>query len=212
MKKISLFVLTLLKFVGCGEYSAEISQEVSDVKAEPINLVVEESENPQGKKILFNFSKQSTFEWFLVNDDVMGGISRAEVERTNQSTMSFSGRLSLKNNGGFSSVRVSIPRSDLTYYDGLVFKIRGDGRLYSVLVTTQDHRTTWQAGFNTSKEWQIVKVPFDKMRMSVSGWKTNDSPKIIGSKVRGLGFIISDKDEEPFNLEVDWIQAYTDID
>ena len=97
-------------------------------------------------------------------------------------------------------------------FDGLTFKIRGDGRSYSVLATTRDPRITWQSEFETNEEWQTVTVPFDEMRMSVRGWKVKNSPKIVGSKVNGIGFIISDKIQEPFNLEIDWIAAYSDLD
>ena len=140
----------------------------------------------------------------------MGGVSQAQIQRINQSVMSFSGRLSLKNNGGFSSVRSFLPESALASFDGLTFKIRGDGRLYSVLVTTQNPRISWQSEFETDEGWQIVTVPFDEMRMSVRGWKVENSPKIVGSKVTGIGFIISDKIQEPFNLEIDWIAAHED--
>ena len=80
------------------------------------------------------------------------------------------------------------------------------------MVTTQDPRISWQSEFETDEEWQIVTVPFDEMRMSVRGWKVENSPKIVGSKVTGIGFIISDKIQEPFNLEIDWIAAHEDSD
>ena len=198
--------------IGCSEYSTEISQEIGSVKEEPSDFFTQENESFENTEKLFDFSKESHSEWFLVNDDVMGGVSQAQIQRINQSVMSFSGRLSLKNNGGFSSVRSFLPESALASFDGLTFKIRGDGRLYSVLVTTQDPRISWQSEFETDEEWQIVTVPFDEMRMSVRGWKVKNSPKIVGSKVTSIGFIISDKNQEPFNLEIDWIAAHEDSD
>ena len=212
MKEISVFILMLSLVIGCNEYSTEISQEMGSVKEEPSDFFTQESESSENTEKLFDFSKESNSEWFLVNDDVMGGVSQAQIQRINQSVMSFSGRLSLKNNGGFSSVRSFIPKSALASFDGLTFKIRGDGRLYSVLVTTQDPRISWQSEFETDEEWQTVTIPFDEMRMSVRGWKVENSPKIVGSKVTGIGFIISDKIQEPFNLEIDWIAAHGDSD
>ena len=212
MKEISVFILMLSLIIGCNEYSTEISQEIGSVKEEPSDFFTQESESSENTEKLFDFSKESHSEWFLVNDDVMGGVSQAQIQRINQSVMSFSGRLSLKNNGGFSSVRSFIPESALASFDGLTFKIRGDGRLYSVLVTTQNPRISWQSEFETDEEWQTVTVPFNEMRMSVRGWKVKNSPKIVGSKVTGIGFIISDKIQEPFNLEIDWIAAHEDSD
>jgi len=175
-----------------------------------IYFAVKEGTSIKDNKIVFDFSGQSPFEWFSVNDNVMGGISKGQVERTKQDTMKFLGRLSLKNNGGFSSVRSQIPDFTLAGYDGLMLKIRGDDRYYSVLVTTLERGRTWQTKFKTSTKWQIVKVPFKKMQMSVMGWRPNVSPKITGNRIRAIGFIIADKNETPFTLEVDWIKAYID--
>ena len=177
-----------------------------------IYFAVKEGTSIKDNKIVFDFSDQSPFEWFSVNDNVMGGISKGQVERTKQETMKFLGRLSLKNNGGFSSVRSQIPDFTLAGYDGLMLKIRGDDRSYSVLVTTLERGRTWQTKFKTSEKWQIVKVPFKKMQMSVMGWRPNASPEIMGNSIRAIGFIIADKNETPFTLEVDWIKAYIDKD
>ena len=85
-----------------------------------IYFAVKEGTSIKDNKIVFDFSGQSPFEWFSVNDNVMGGISKGQVERTKQETMKFLGRLSLKNNGGFSSVRSQIPDFTLAGYDGLM--------------------------------------------------------------------------------------------
>ena len=168
------------------------------------------SYSPEREKTIFDFSDQDASEWYLVNDNVMGGISKGQVEQTEQETMKFWGRLSLKNNGGFSSVRSQIPGFFLAGYDGLRLKIRGDGREYSVLVSSRQRRGTWQTKFKTSKKWETVKISFKEMKMSIRGWRPNVSPKIAGDRIRTIGFIIADKNEKSFGLEVDWIKAYVD--
>ena len=91
-----------------------------------------------------------------------------------------------------------------------MLKIRGDGRYYSLLASTQQRRGTWQTKFKTNKEWEIVKVPFNKMQMSIRGWRPRSAPKIMGDRIKTIGFIIADKNEQPFELEVDWIKGYID--
>lgn len=177
-----------------------------------IYFAVKEGKRVGNNKMVFDFSDRSPFEWFLVNDNVMGGISKGQVGQLEGEIMRFSGRLSLKNNGGFSSVRSQMPDFFLAGYEGLMLKTRGDGRSYSVLVTSREGRGTWQTKFKTSEKWQTIKVPFKKMQMSIRGWRPNVSPEIIGNKVRTIGFIIADKNEDPFRLEVDWIKAYVDED
>ena len=45
--------------------------------------------------------------WNIVNDDVMGGISRSSLSMNDENNLIFSGYLSLENNGGFASSRLS---------------------------------------------------------------------------------------------------------
>ena len=44
-------------------------------------------------------------KWQAVNDNVVGGVSDGRFKITADSTLEFSGKLSLENNGGFASVR-----------------------------------------------------------------------------------------------------------
>ena len=51
--------------------------------------------------------------WSKVNDDVMGGISTSKIRINNDGNIFFSGVLSLKNNGGFASIRLDLTDLDL---------------------------------------------------------------------------------------------------
>ena len=73
MKEISVFILMLSLIIGCNEYSTEISQEIGSVKEEPSDFFTQESESSENTEKLFDFSKESHSEWFLVNDDVTVG-------------------------------------------------------------------------------------------------------------------------------------------
>ena len=78
--------------------------------------------------MLFDFSKPDAAKaWQTVNDGVMGGVSDGKV-RITEKNLEFYGTLSLENNGGFASVRSKAAKMDLSKYDGLVFKVRGDGQ------------------------------------------------------------------------------------
>ena len=48
------------------------------------------------------------------------------------------------------------------------------------------------------------------MQMSIRGWRPRSAPKIMGDRIKTIGFIIADKNEQPFELEVDWIKGYID--
>ena len=53
--------------------------------------------------------------WSIVNDDVMGGISKSNLSMNGENNLIFSGYLSLENNGGFASSRLSFPKETLRF-------------------------------------------------------------------------------------------------
>ena len=73
------------------------------------------------------FSAVEDAQWYSVNDNVMGGISRGGFSITEKQTGEFSGQLSMQNNGGFSSIRTRIDNGILAGYDGFDLRVRGDG-------------------------------------------------------------------------------------
>jgi uncharacterized surface protein with fasciclin (FAS1) repeats len=163
-------------------------------------------------KNLFTFESSSDRNWRSVNDDVMGGISKGRMQfNPEQNTASFIGALSLQNNGGFSTVRSKSQDLGLQGYDGLILRVKGDGRQYRMQALASDSR--WQMGnyrasFKTTKgEWQEVRIAFQDMNLNVRGRRISTKP-IDSSKIRSIGFSVADKNESPFELVVDSIKAY----
>ena len=154
------------------------------------------------------FSAAEGDAWYALNDGVMGGLSRGRLATTKQGTGEFSGQLSLRNNGGFSSVRARINSGALAGYDGLEIRVRGDERLYSLLASATDANGAWQSAFKASAQWQIVLILFRDMQLSIRGWRPAVSPPLSGERIDTIGFLIGDKDERPFRLEVDWMRGY----
>ena len=52
-------------------------------------------------------------DWIIVNDSVMGGLSKSKVTFT-ENGLVFKGTLSLQNNGGFASIRSGKGKFDLS--------------------------------------------------------------------------------------------------
>ncbi len=78
---------------------------------------------------VFSFSNQSdACCWPATNDGVMGGISQGQSEITSEGTLRFFGCVSLENNGGFSSIRSREEAKDLSAYNGILIRVRGDGK------------------------------------------------------------------------------------
>jgi peptide-methionine (R)-S-oxide reductase len=163
-------------------------------------------------KLIYDFEGQDTAgRWVKVNDGVMGGLSQSNLTLTQEGTVIFAGTLSLENNGGFASVRTYPYDFELDEYVGLTFRVRGDGRDYMLRLRDDDRLDgpAYEAGFETVADtWITVQIPFANLRPTLRGRRLRNRPALTGAAVRQIGFMISDKQEGPFRLEIDWIKAY----
>ena len=162
-------------------------------------------------RTLMNFNNTAGEpRWIAVNDGVMGGHSQGSPVLSD-GTLTFSGELSLANNGGFSSVR-SVGRDfDLSEVSSLVLRVRGDGRRYQLrLATDARHRgmpVSFGASFETTADkWVEVRVPLASLKPTVRGTPLQDIA-LDSSRVREIGLLIADQREGAFSLTVDWVAA-----
>ncbi len=161
-------------------------------------------------QVLFDFTGPDAAEaWVNVNDGVMGGVSDGRFRITDNKRMEFFGTLSLKNNGGFASVRSRPTEINLKEGDSITTRVRGDGREYSLnlYVTRDAGRYSFRQTFETKKgEWIEISFPVDKFYATWRG-RTFPDQKLDPSKVNSVGFLLGDKKAGPFKLEVDWIKV-----
>ena len=162
-------------------------------------------------KILFDFQTATNHPaWQIVNDDVMGGVSTSRFQILTNGGAVFSGMVSLENNGGFASVRSPPVRADLTGCNSFLLRICSDGRCYKFSVRTEAGMDTplYQLAFTTKRgEWEEHRLPFKDFVPTFRGRILTDVPPLNPAKVTSVGFLISDKQEGPFKLEVAWIKA-----
>ena len=165
-------------------------------------------------KIVTDFTEEQNkaLKWRIVNDGVMGGLSRGKVLFSDKGSMLFSGTLSLENNGGFSSVRSDDLDLDLADYEGLAIRVRGDGRTYQLRLSTDESYRSGEVGFKaefptTKGKWRQVRVPFRDLVGSWRGRLLKDL-KFDPAKIKRVTLLLGDKRPGPFKLEVDWIRAY----
>jgi monofunctional biosynthetic peptidoglycan transglycosylase len=166
---------------------------------------------------LIDFGKVDRGAWYAVNDGVMGGVSQGGIRRTDQGTGVFEGILSLENNGGFASVRVVLDLYDLTAYDGLEIRVRGDGRTYQLRLRNDASfdGIAYRANFETRDgEWTTTRIPFDQFLPGFRGRTLSNAAPLDTSKVQQLGFMLADKKPGPFSLEIDCVRVWksTEVD
>jgi len=164
--------------------------------------------------MLYDFREEkSGGGWVAVNDGVMGGISQGGPKMLDQA-MLFSGDLSLENNGGFSSIRKRAEH-DLSGYDGIRLRVKGDGRTYQLRLQTDArlrNNFNWPVSFSgefetKAGEWVVVDVPFSDLRQSFRGRKLT-SHTFDEQRIELLGILLADKQPGPFAIELEWIKAY----
>ena len=160
----------------------------------------------------FDPSEAKSFEWRVVDDGVMGGRSKGQVKVSDDGVLTFQGKLSLENNGGFSSIRTGKIKKDLSPFDGLVTRVKGDGRTYQMRLTTDARfrgmEISFKADFETKKgEWIEVKIPFSEFSGSFRGMSLKNE-RFNPSKIQRLGMLLADKKPGDFKLQVDWVRAY----
>jgi len=161
---------------------------------------------------LFDFSAATNaVAWQIVNDDVMGGVSTSSFSVTNGVAV-FRGEVSLENNGGFASVRSLPARLDLADCDAFVIRVRGDGRRYKFTVRTDRSFDSpiYQVSFPTKpSEWAELRLSMKDFVPTFRGRVLSGEPPLDPAKVTSVGFLISDKQAGPFQLEVAWIKKAT---
>ncbi len=165
--------------------------------------------NSPGEAVLFDFAQTTNATWQVVNDDVMGGVSTSRFELTNGVAV-FRGVVSLENNGGFASVRTLPMRFDLGDASEFVLRVRGDGRRYKFTARTDANfdGPLYQKAFTTRKDgWQEIRLPLKDFIPTFRGRVLAGEPPLSANKLASLGFLISDKQDGPFRLEVAWIKA-----
>ena len=147
--------------------------------------------------------------WQVVNDDVMGGVSTSSFRLTNGVAL-FQGKVSLENNGGFASARSLPAHHDLAGGDSFVIRVRGDGRRYKFTARMDPSfdSAIYQCVLMTKKgEWEEHRLPFKQFVATFRGRVLSSEPPLDAARITSVGFLISDKQDGPFQLEVAWIKV-----
>ena len=160
----------------------------------------------------FQGNDANAVNWQVVNDGVMGGLSEGNFAVSDAGILTFSGTLSLENNGGFSSIRSAAIDRNLSNDLGILLKVRGDGRTYTMrLESTATFRgmpVSFSGEFKTkSGQWEQIKIPFSEFK---GGWRGMRLPKetLDPAVIREMGLLIGDKKSGPFKLEIEYIRTY----
>lgn len=159
--------------------------------------------------VLFDFSKNSDLgDWFMVNDDVMGGRSQSTFVLNEDGNGLFRGKVSLENNGGFSSVHYRFNPVEIGTAKTLVIRLKGDGKKYQARIyANRNDYYSYIAYFETSGEWQNIEIPLKSMYPSFRGRKL-DKPNFSEKRIEEIAILIGNNKAETFVLEIDKLELH----
>lgn len=140
--------------------------------------------------------------WRSINDGVMGGLSAGGMMQSDEG-LRFTGKLSLENNGGFSSVRRPAEQ-DLSGTTRVLLEVRGDGREYQFRIRqdSQFDGVAWRAMFNTTDEWQVIEIALNEFIPVFRGRKVAEAGPVVASDIQQIGFLLADKTAGAFALDI----------
>lgn len=165
-----------------------------------------------GEYTLFDFnSADNSGQWYIVNDVVMGGLSKSNMVLNNDGTATFKGDVSLENNGGFASVRAPINPMPQKDFKGVMIRVKGDGNMYSVRFRTNNNFDgyAYQAKITTNKDnWIEFKIPFADFKPTFRGYTLSNKPVLESKDIAQIGLLIADKQSGNFKITIDWIKFY----
>jgi hypothetical protein len=158
----------------------------------------------------FGNGQNQISNWVLISDNIMGGVSKSKLEYT-ENTMVLSGNISLDNFGGFSSVKTTFGKHDLSQFKGV--KIRFKSSKQKFAFTLEDNKNwtlpNYKGDFCSSKEnlWEEKIIYFKDFKEYQIGEPTAKKLKDTSLKnIVRMGIITTEKKEGPFSIEIDYVE------
>jgi len=172
----------------------------------------------------FPFTLDNVKDWKYFSDQVMGGVSEGQVSLEQDGDMVFTrltGNVRTDNNGGFIQLRTSTSFSNKPLMfkllhnskkngkklQGVRLKVKGNGEKYHIFIqTTIFYRlpTGYNiATFDTSPNWKMVDLPFNKFKELNS----NKSSNFDANNIKTFGIVAYGRDFTS-DLSVSSIEFY----
>jgi NADH dehydrogenase [ubiquinone] 1 alpha subcomplex assembly factor 1 len=157
----------------------------------------------------FNFANFNTNQMMIVNDTVMGGRSFSQYGK-NEQAVTFNGDISLRNNGGFASLRMAWPFKDANASNRIQLKLTGDGKIYEFRLRTNRGYAgaSYVFEFQTIKDKSItIDMNLEQFVPSFRGRVLRDMPILRLKDVKQMGLLIAAKQVGEFSIQLENISV-----
>ncbi len=172
-----------------------------------VNIMSMAQSNNSTMAIIDFQQSQELDNWVIVNDTVMGGRSSARLD-INDSYLSFSGILSLENNGGFASIRRVYNGKAWLSDKPIQIQVKGDGREYQLRFRTkrQVDGVQYVASFRTkADETSVFQFNQSDFVPQFRGRIVRDAPALDFVNIEQVGLMLTDGSPGEFMLLVERI-------
>ncbi len=170
---------------------------------------------PQSRETpLYNLSQeQGRRTWYVVTDAVLGGTSRGTLTAGRGNYALFSGTLVSRESGGWVSVWSSDEPMNLSSYQGLALRLRGDGRTYRVALKMERgvDAIQYMARVTPPRSgWSVVRIRFKELVPMFHGSLIANAPRFNPRLACAVGVMIADGQDGFFELLIESVSAYAD--
>lgn len=157
-------------------------------------------------KVIFDFNTNSNISnWRIINDAVMGGMSKGKFFLDENKKGVFEGVVSTENNGGFSFLRHRFQQLNIAEFSKIILFIKGDGKKYQFRMKSNiNEQHSYVTHFQTTNEWQLLEIDLADLTPAFRGKKLN-MDNYPGKQVEEIGFLIGNKCNEQFKLIIDFV-------
>lgn len=125
--------------------------------------------------------------WRFFTDAVMGGVSTGQMvlaQEAGQTHARMTGRVSTANRGGFIQMQLDLNPQPPEGTAGVRLVARGNDQRYFVHLRTTETLLPWQyyqAGFDVTRRWTDLRLPFASFRASGGLLRATPRPESLTS-------------------------------
>eukprot|EP00879_Flechtneria_rotunda_P002013 GHRR01002190.1.p1 GENE.GHRR01002190.1~~GHRR01002190.1.p1 ORF type:complete len:439 (+),score=154.06 GHRR01002190.1:1582-2898(+) len=173
---------------GIANILAAINKYASDIAANKVTSTT---------SVLPMTTAEELAVWERLDDVIMGGNSSSGLSPSEDIKGAvWTGDLIVEG-GGFCGARTKSLNLDLSAYDGLQLRVKGDGQIFKFNIKTTDQEdvpeSTYQTTFDTSSDgnWTTVRIPWHNFVPVTRAQSDPTGEPLDPSKISKLGLVLS---------------------
>jgi monofunctional biosynthetic peptidoglycan transglycosylase len=168
------------------------------------------------KKQLLDFSDpRFGKDWRQVSDSLNGGGSQCELKTTARGSCIFEGHVYLKGGVGYAIIQSEVGDYDLGGCRGLVVRLRGDGKVYTIGLKDNDDLggLEYRAPVSSADGARIeVWIPFDECEAVEFDMPVENPRPLRARDIRQVSLMVLGNQEGGFRVDIEEVAGYVEAE